>query len=79
VTSLALQRAFAILRMVRDEPSLRRVKDVMGHDLVQGVVPCFLKEFGAEEGPDYFDLDRTARGRTTAFQRTSQTELGASP
>ena len=54
-----LAEAEALLRMVRDEPSLKRVKDVMGHDLVQGVILVFLKKTGAESGPGYWDLARS--------------------
>jgi hypothetical protein len=75
VRSMTFERALALLRMVRDEPSLRRVKDVMGHDLVQGVVPVFLEEFGAAIGPAYHELSRRAGAATPERQRTVQSRL----
>jgi hypothetical protein len=79
VRSMAFERALALLRMVRDEPSLRRVKDVMGHDLVQGVIPVFLEEFGAGAGPAYRELSRRAMAVTPEHQRSVQSRLRMRP
>ena len=49
-------RLWAILRMVRDTPSLAKVKEIMGHDLIHGVIACELHDAHRETGDDYFDL-----------------------
>jgi hypothetical protein len=51
-------RLWALLRAVRDEPSLARVKNVMGHDLIHGVIAVELRDAGQEKGPDYWTLKR---------------------
>lgn len=53
-----LNRLWALLRMIRDEPSLARVKNVMGHDIIHGVIAVELRDHNQEAGPEYFDLLR---------------------
>lgn len=59
------ERLWALLRMVKAEPSLARVRDVKGHDLIHGVISEELRISGKQTGPDYWDLSRSVRCSVT--------------
>ena len=50
------ERLWALLRMIRDTPSLAKVKEIMGHDLIHGVIACELRDAHRETGENYWDL-----------------------